>query len=82
MLAEILFKLWSAFFPPHLYVALDLLEEMFIGTWAAAGLPACIHLKGIGNQQILWNIIMLNMEACGNDYLQEHIPLPYLDARL
>lgn len=25
---------------------------------------------------------MLNMEPCGNGYLQEHISLPYLDARL
>lgn len=44
--------------------------------------PACIHLQGLSNQQILWNIIMLNMEACGSGNLQEHIPLPYLDARL
>lgn len=26
--------------------------------------------------------MMLNTEACGNSNLQEHIPLPYLDARL
>lgn len=25
---------------------------------------------------------MLNMEACDNGNLQEHIPFPYLDARL
>lgn len=44
--------------------------------------PACIHLQGISNQQIFRNFIMLNMEACGNGNLQEHIPFPYLDARL
>lgn len=50
--------------------------------WEAADLPARIHLQGISNRQILWNIIMLNMEACGNTNLQEYIPLPFLDARL
>lgn len=43
---------------------------------------ACIHPQGISDQQILWNIIMLNMEACGNGDIQERFPLPYLDARL
>lgn len=44
--------------------------------------PACIHPQGISNQQILWNIIVLNMEAHGNGNLQEHSPVPYSDARL
>lgn len=68
----------------HLDVASFSHSEMVIKARAAVAENTlhCIHLRGIRNQQILWNIIMLNMEACGNGNLQEHISLPYLDARL
>lgn len=69
-------KIWN-WFDFHSY-------KMFMRVSAAATQkhPACIHPQGISNQQILWNIIVLNMEACGNGNLQEHSPVPYSDARL